>query len=237
MVSGGAYSLFGAGGRELTVRRCRERRWIAVLLRDYGKKEGGSMYKKTLASALLVVPVVATLVLASLRNDRTRAVAPPPLPPISAPAPGGASPDRSNQYSPGVIAIHPSLIGTAAFTAATPAFTAADVASYISAGHLFTAAGPGGSVVSKVLFLPARQASARLGGESIGRPDGVLVAYVEVTGPLKPDFLSVPAEAVQVSIPGQPADPDAGKPVDLSRPKAIGIAVFDAHTGNLLLSN
>jgi len=236
MVSGGAYILFGAGGRELTVCRCRERRWIAVLLRGCGKKRDGSMYKKTLVSALVVVPVAATVVFASLRNDLARAVA-PPLPPISAPAPDEASPDRSNQYSPGVIAIHPSLIGTAAFTAATPAFTAADVASYISAGHLFTPAGPGGGVVSKVLFLPARQASARLGGESIGRPDGVLVAYVEVTGPVKPGFVSVPAEAVQVSIPGQPADPDAGKPVDLSRPKAIGIAVFDAHTGNLLLSN
>jgi len=77
--------------------------------------------------------------------------------------------------------------------------------------------------LGNVEFLTAAQASARLNNEPIGRADDALMCWVEIVGPLDVSMeISVPAALAHGHVPFPPA------------PKEI--LVFDAQTGNLLLS-
>lgn len=153
-----------------------------------------------------------------LQGTHTRAAGPfqpPPLTPMTNPI--GPGPNATNMYSPGVAAIHPSIVNARMDAAAV---TAADVVHYINQGSLVRSAVSGAPVrITKLLFLSAGQARKMLGGEWIGRPADAPVVYVEMRGTFQTGFTPVPL----------------GVTVPATLPQAI--AVFDAHTGNLLLSN
>lgn len=100
-----------------------------------------------------------------------------------------------------------------------------EVARYLAADPGWMRGVPGSSSprLGTVAFITAAQASARLNDVPIGRPDDVLVCWVEIIGPLDvSNRISFPA-VVKV-------DPRTIPPA----PKEI--LVFDAQTGNLLLS-
>lgn len=104
-------------------------------------------------------------------------------------------------------------------TGTGPAFTQDDVVAYLNTNGFF--AGP---VVSgahlKILtiqFVTSKQASDLMSGESVGRPDDAIVCYVKVQGPFLLTNVPVPH--------GAKAQTTA----------EYGDAVFDAHTGNLLV--
>ncbi len=121
-------------------------------------------------------------------------------------------------YPPGMPAIGPTLSVT---TQSVAAYTQSAVDQYFATHQLFTPMSSTVGTVTKALFITAAQASALLRGESIGRPDTALVCYVEVQGPFSPGNMSMPAIALRLSP---------------FRPAPLGIAVFDAQTGNLLLT-
>ena len=125
----------------------------------------------------------------------------------------------NSNYVPGLPAIQPTKHVA---SQAEAAFAEADVRQYLANHPLFKPATPTGGAVTKVLFITAAQASAMLRGESIGRPDDTLVCLVEVQGPLDMSGVSVPA----------------GIPMDQSKfkPAQTGVIVFDAQTGNLLIT-
>ena len=127
-------------------------------------------------------------------------------------------------YPPGCSAIQPCRHVTDRSQAA---YGRAEVERYLESNPRLMRGVPGGPSpkLGTVGFLPAGQASARLNDVSIGRPDDVLVCWVELIGPFDiNDEISVPAfvAAGSPNIPYPPA------------PKQI--LVFDAQTGNLLLS-
>lgn len=100
-----------------------------------------------------------------------------------------------------------------------------EVAQYLADTSGWMRGVPGSSSprLGTVEFIAAAQASARLNDEPIGRPDNVLVCWVEIIGPLDvSNLVSFPAIAK--------IDPRSLPPA----PKEI--LVFDAQTGNLLLS-
>ena len=72
-------------------------------------------------------------------------------------------------------------------------------------------------MIAKVLFIPASEASALMRGASIGRPDTTLVCHVEVHGNLSTSWVHVPMPGIY------PATAH------------VGVLVFDAQTGNLLI--
>ena len=128
------------------------------------------------------------------------------------------------KYPPGVSAIQPSRQVTDRSQAA---YGQAEVERYLENNPGLMRGVPGGPSpkLGTVAFLPAGQASARLNNVSIGRPDDALVCWVELIGPFDvSDDVTVPAivAATSPSLPYPPA------------PKQI--LVFDAQTGNLLLS-
>jgi len=125
-------------------------------------------------------------------------------------------------YPPGVSAIQP---GRQVADRATAAFGKAEVAQFLANTTLLMRGVPGGTppTLGNVEFLPAVQASARLNGEPIGRADDALVCWVEIKGPLDvSNDITLPS-TVRAASPSVP-------------PAAKEILVFDAQTGNLLLS-
>lgn len=138
--------------------------------------------------------------------------------------------DQIGSYPPGSPAITPSKIvsgtqvvsGTQITLGTQPAFTQTDVEQFLGEHPLFAVMSPAAGKVSKVLFIPAKQASDQLNGESIGRPDGALVCWVEVQGPLDPSAMA--------------SVPDIGHiKLGVAKPAQRGILIFDALTGNFLL--
>ncbi len=100
-----------------------------------------------------------------------------------------------------------------------------EVAQYLASnpGLLRSVPGSRSPQLGTVEFISASQASARLNGEPIGRPNDVLVCWVEILGPLDvSNSISLPAV-------------EKASPSTIS-PAAKEILVFDAQTGNLLLS-
>jgi hypothetical protein len=102
------------------------------------------------------------------------------------------------------------------------AFTQDDVIAFFNNYGFF--AGPVVAVahlkILAIQFVSAGQASQLMYGESVGRPDDALVCYVKVEGP----FLLTNAHG------GLPR-PNVRHPTTAK----YGDAVFDAHTGNLLV--
>lgn len=98
----------------------------------------------------------------------------------------------------------------------TPSFTVQDVVDYERAhpfsNHRMTPVGT--PKLTKVLFITSAEASKRLGNEWIGLPDDALVCFVELSG------------TYQFSPPMGPTSEHTGTMHQ----------VFDAHTGNLLVS-
>ena len=119
------------------------------------------------------------------------------------------------QQSIGIPAITPTLYLQAPNS---PTFTVEDVKQYI-AKHGFHG-GPtttGNSPQIHVIdFISSKEASARLHGASIGLPDTAVVCYVELGGPFQ----------VEASLPS------GASPFP---PSAIGVDIFDAQTGNLVM--
>lgn len=100
----------------------------------------------------------------------------------------------------------------------TPSFTVQDVLAF-EHSHPFgnhRMVSMGQSKVTKVLFITSAQASQRIGGEWIGLPDDALVCFVELYGTYR--FLSP-----------FPSIPDSIHTGTMHN-------IFDAHTGNLLVS-
>ena len=98
-----------------------------------------------------------------------------------------------------------------------PRFTAEDVRQYVLTHHLpFAAPGSPHPTVVSVQFLTAAQVRTQLDGESMDVPDPTLLCLVRVSG----TFLNTMA-------------PPGASP----KPFHEGVMVFDAHTGNLLVSS
>lgn len=166
-----------------------------------------SRFKVAIIAALVLVLVVGGIV---WHTVSTVTASNAPYPPLHA-----HQFQISDTYVPGSPAIQPHL----AQAGSGPAFTQDDVIAYLNQSGFF--AGP---VVSgahlKILtvqFVTAKRASELMYGESVGRPDDALVCYVKVEGP----FL-----LINVSVPR------GTKAVTTAK---YGDAVFDAHTGNLLV--
>jgi len=128
----------------------------------------------------------------------------------------------SDTYVPGSPAIQPHLARSGSGSISGPAFTQDDVIAYLNRYGFF--AGP---VVSgahmkilSVQFVTSKRASQLMNGESVGRPDNALVCYVKVQGPFS--LANSHAGSFATS---KPAPTTA----------EYGDAVFDAHTGNLLV--
>ena len=127
-------------------------------------------------------------------------------------------------YPPGVSAIQPSKQVTDRSKAV---YGQAEVERYLEDNPCLMRGVPGGPSpkLGTVEFLPADQASARLNNVSIGRPDDVLVCWVQLIGPLD--------VSGEISVPAFVA---AGSPNIPYPPAPKKILVFDAQTGHLLLS-
>jgi len=124
----------------------------------------------------------------------------------------------SQSYVPGNPAIQPHL----SQNASGPAFTQADVIAFFTKYGFFAGPVVAGAhlKILTIQFISARQASQLMVGESVGRPDDALVCYVKVEGPF-----------LLTNIRGGPPRPNAKVPATAT----YGDAVFDAHTGNLLV--
>jgi hypothetical protein len=72
------------------------------------------------------------------------------------------------------------------------------------------------TTVVSVEFLTSQQVSARLDGETTGVPDGTLLCYVMIEGTY---VMSAPP------------------PINTTAVVHDGVLVFNAHTGNLLMSS
>jgi hypothetical protein len=138
-----------------------------------------------------------------------------PLAPQPSPASGRGVAQNGITPPPGIPAIAPTL-PTSAITAT---FTADDVRTLVEAHRFFPSTDGTTPTITKILFIPASEASALLGNEWIGRPANAIVCYVELHGNLdRSRIVHAPAPS-----PG------------LATPSHIGQLVFDARTGNLLI--
>jgi hypothetical protein len=127
-------------------------------------------------------------------------------------------------YPPGCSAIQPSRHVTDRSQAT---YGRAEVEQYLESNPRLMRGVPGGPSPKPgtVEFLPARQARARVNNASIGRPDDALVCWVELIGPFDVSKdVSVPAFIARRS-----------GPISFA-PAPKEILVFDAQTGNLILS-
>ncbi len=98
--------------------------------------------------------------------------------------------------------------------ASTPTFTTDDVVQYVHAHPMPDASLSGPKpVITRIAFLTSREVSTRLKGESTGVPDDTLLCYVELSG----TFTFSGSSGVTVTY-------------------HTGVEVFDAHTGNLLIT-
>ncbi|MDQ2828021.1 MAG: hypothetical protein M3Y74_03115 [Chloroflexota bacterium] len=123
-------------------------------------------------------------------------------------------------YPSGAPAIHPR---NAVSGAPTPGYTADDVRHYLAARPPFSTADGQPPTIDTILFTQASRARALLRGASVGRPDEALVCLVVLRGAL------IPRDEDE----GMVRPPRDG--LWKVRPAPIGVIVFDAHTGNLLV--
>lgn len=137
---------------------------------------------------------------------------PPSPPPLQRPF--------QQSYVSGNPAIHPST----SQNASGPAFTQDDVIAFLNKYGFFAGPlAPGAHLkILTVQFVTAKQASALMYGESVGRPDDYLVCYVKVEGPF-----------LLTNVHGGPDLP--GIKTKAPTTAKYGDAVFDGHTGNLLV--
>ncbi|HZU69219.1 MAG TPA: hypothetical protein VFA09_18225 [Ktedonobacteraceae bacterium] len=162
------------------------------------------------AGILLALAIVG---IAWFTNAATATSVKPPAPP-----PVHRAFQISQTYLAGDPAIHPHL----AQNGSGPAFTQDDVIAFFNTNGFFAGpVVPGAHLkILTIQFVTARQASQLMRGESVGRPDNALVCYVKVQGPF-----------LLTNIRGAPPRPNVKAPTTAE----YGDAVFDAHTGNLLI--
>ncbi len=139
-------------------------------------------------------------------------IKPPAPPPVHSPF------QVSQSYLPGSPGIQPHLPQNAS----GPAFTQDDVIAFFNKyGFYAGPVVPGAHLqILMIQFVTAKQASQLMYGESVGRPDDYLVCFVKVRGPF-----------LLTNVHGGPPRPNAKVPTTAED----GHAVFDAHTGNLLV--
>ena len=182
-----------------------------------------------LATALLVLALM--LALASLSAPYAAADSPSPTPtPATTP-----TPSYPPNAAPGVPAITPepamrahALAATATYST-TATYTAADVRAFLTAHNLFRTT-DGSPITVTILFIPASQASALIGGDSVGRPDTTLVCYVSARGNF-PVMHSEPAGTRFRHSVSRRTHSHARDTTVLPEKHYI----FDAQTGNLLV--
>ncbi len=168
-----------------------------------------SRFKAVCGGAILLALVVLLGASGLVGSARATSLKPP------APTPVHEAFQISRTYVDGAPAIQPHASQNAP---AGPAFTQADVIAYLDK-YGFLPLAPGAHLqILTIQFVPAKQASQLMDGESVGRPDDYLVCYVKVQGP----FL----------LTGIPVPPEAKKVPTTAR---YGDEVFDAHTGNLIV--
>lgn len=124
----------------------------------------------------------------------------------------------SQSYVPGNPAIQPHL----SQNGSGPAFTQDDVVAYFNKYGFYAGPVVAGAhlQILTIQFVTAARASQLMVGESVGRPDNALVCYVKVEGPF-----------LLTNVHAGPPRPNAKAPTTAK----YGDAVFDAHTGNLLV--
>lgn len=135
------------------------------------------------------------------------------------------APTTNPAYPPGVPAITPTLALTT--SASRPAFTVHDLRAFMNA-HPYPSADGATPRIVRIGFMTASQASALMNGESVGRPPMALVGVVELHG----NFSRV---VDGIAIGSAPAR-TWGTPVAPPPPAHDAITVFDARTGNVLVS-
>lgn len=167
---------------------------------------------KLLCGAVIILALLVVGIEWFTNSVGATAIKPPPSPPRH------RTFQITDTYVPGSPAIQPH----ASANASGPAFTTDDVIAFFNKYGFF--AGP---VVSgahlqilTIQFVTAKQASQLMVGESVGRPDSYLVCYVKVRGPF-----------LLTNVRGGPNLPNVKAPATAT----YGDAVFDAHTGNLLV--
>jgi hypothetical protein len=130
-----------------------------------------------------------------------------PFQPASAPTPYANS-------AVGIPAVHPRA---AVAQQAGGHFTEADVRQYVASHRpAFAVVGTPNPAVTSVQFLTAGEASALLQGEAIGVPDATLVCLVRLSGTFQNTY---------------------APPGVVTKPFNQGVLIFDATTGNLLVSS
>lgn len=135
--------------------------------------------------------------------------------PSALPPPVHSTFNVANSYVSGSPAIQP----RSSASTSGAAFTEDDVKAFFNKNGFFAGPVVQGAHMKFVTiqFVSAQQASQLMRGESVERPDTYLVCYVEVEGPFHLNPIS---------------QPRGTKKVDTAE---FGDAVFDAHTGNLLV--
>ncbi len=157
---------------------------------------------------LLAIPIMLGILVLGIQATRASS---------DSQAPGPMRLTGEQQYPLGIPAITPRA---SLMSASGPRFTRDDVIQYIGTHPQILGAIPGkpAPVVTSVQFVTAAQASVLLQGESIGLPDSSPVCIVRAKGSFassySPPILAHTAEA----------------------PAATAVLVFDAHTGNMIIS-
>jgi hypothetical protein len=167
----------------------------------------------SVVTVALAVFALGFVVFVGLRS----ALATPAGPLATQPPPGPRPVTGQTTHPLGIPSIQPRA-ALAQAGGAGPYYTEADVRQYVATHRPgFTVPGTPNPVVVSVQFLTAQQASAQLGGESMDVSDSTLVCLVYVSGTFQSTSGPV---GITATVPTF----------------TQGWMVFDAHTGNLLVS-
>lgn len=140
--------------------------------------------------------------------------------PVKPPAPPPVH--RAFQVSQTYVSGNPAIQPRLSQKGSGPAFTQDDVAAFFNKYGFYAGPVVAGAhlQILTIQFVTAKRASQLMVGEIVGRPDDALVCYVKVEGPF-----------LLTNVRGGPPRPNAKVPTTAK----YGDAVFDAHTGNLLV--
>jgi hypothetical protein len=166
------------------------------------------------ATILLVLLIIGVAWFTGSTNAVSVKSPPPPPPPLQRPF--------QQSYVSGNPAIHPHASST---NVSGYAFSRSDVIAFLNKYGFYSGPlAPGAHLkILTVQFVTSKQASALMYGESVGRPDDYPVCYIKVEGPFLLTYVH-----------------GGAYPRGSTRPKLpttakYGDAVFDGHTGNLLV--
>jgi hypothetical protein len=168
---------------------------------------------KIWSGACLLLIVLLVVILAITHMASAAPTSTPPPPPTLGPF------QISRTYGPGTPAIVPHIAAGFSPHSSVAAFTKSDVMAYFNKYGFYAGPVVRGAKLQflSIQFVTASQAFVLMRGESIGLPGNSLVCYVKVQGPFALKPISVPYGAKLVTT------------------AKTGAAVFDAHTGNMLL--